>query len=436
MQKLPTIPIPIPSRLYYGWIIVATGLVIHIATSPLGPLVFSFFIAPMREEMGWSLGAISLGLTFRMIASGVTAPLIGIIIDRFGPRYLGLFAGLVAGGCLIGLFFARDIWLFYLLFALSGAVGLGGGPTGNLLTLVPVAKWFIVKRGRAMAIATTGMAMGTVMAIPSIQWMIQTIGWREAWVILGAFVALIIMPLSFIFLRGSPADLGLQPDGFHNLDIEPLPTKKYQTQSAVGETDWTAKEALRQPVAWLILSILAMVGFTLTGTLVHKIGYWELTGMSPTLIAFGTALDPFTVIFSVLLFGFIGERIKIRYLGLLGGLGFSLSMVPMILSSGQTYTIIAHSLIWALAAGAYMTANNLIWPNYFGPRFLGTIRGIVLPIQVAATGMGAPIYGLILDAGISPTTLWMISAGAFATAGLLLSQAKPPKRRAPATNRE
>jgi len=432
MQKLPTVPIPIPSRLYYGWVIVATALVINVSTSPLGPLVFSFFIAPMREEMGWSLGAISLGLTFRMIASGVTSPLIGMIIDRFGPRYLGLLAGLVAGGCLIGLFFARDLWLFYLLFALSGSVGLGGGPGGNLITLVPVAKWFIVKRGRAMAIATTGMAIGTVMAIPSIQWMIQAIGWREAWVILGAFVALIIVPLSLLFLRGAPSDLGLQPDGFHDLQIESVSA---QTQSAIGETDWTAREALRQPVSWLILSVLALVGFTLTGTLVHKIGYWELTGMSPTLIAFGTALDPFTVIFAVLFFGFIGERMKIRYLGLLGGLGFSLSMVPMMLSSGQTYTIIAHSMIWAFAAGAYVTANNLIWPNYFGPRFLGTIRGIVLPIQVAATGMGAPIYGLILDAGLAPTTLWMISSGAFATAGFLLSQAKPPKRRASVTNR-
>jgi sugar phosphate permease len=267
MQKLPTVPIPIPSRIYYGWVIVVTGLFINVATSPLGPLVFSFFIVPMREEMGWSLGAISLGLTFRMIASGVTAPLIGIIIDRFGPRYLGLFAGLTAGGSLIALFFTRDLWLFYLLCTLSGAVGLGGGPGGILITSVPVAKWFIVKRGRAMAIATTGGALGTVIAIPAIQWMIQIIGWREAWAILGASVAIIVVPLSLLFLRGSPSELGLQPDGFHGVEIEPLSANKYQTQSAVGEIDWTAREALRQPVTWLILFVMSLVGFSLTGTL-------------------------------------------------------------------------------------------------------------------------------------------------------------------------
>ncbi|MFH1485593.1 MAG: MFS transporter [Chloroflexota bacterium] len=432
MQRLPSVPIPMPTRLYYGWVIVATGLVINIASAPLNPVVFSFFIAPMTKEMGWSLGAVSLALTFRLVVSGVTAPLIGLIIDRFGPRWLGLFAGLAAGASLIGLFYARQLWLLYLLFALSGAVGLGGGPGGSLLTLVPVAKWFILKRGRAMSIATTGVALGTLMAIPASQWMIQTIGWREAWVIFGVLVAVIIVPLSLLFLRGSPSDLGLEPDGFGETRLEPLSADNDNHQNTAIETDWTAKEALRHPVSWSILTALAVGGFSIGGTLLHRVAYWEGTGMSPSLVAFGIAMDPLTVIFSVVIFGLIGERVKTRWLGLFGGLGFSLSMLPMILSTGQAYTIIAHSMIWATGAGAYITANNLIWPNYFGRRFLGTIRGIGFPVQVAATGLGPPVYGFLLDAGLAPTTLWMISTGLFTTAGLLLFQARPPQRKVPA----
>ena len=427
MQRLPTVPIPIPSRLYYGWVIVATALAINMATSPLNPVVFSFFIAPMSEEMGWSLGAVSLALTFRLLVSGATAPLIGVIIDRFGPKWLGLFAGLAAGVSLIGLFYTRQLWLLYLLFALSGGVGLGGGPGGNLLTLVPVAKWFILKRGRAMSIATTGMAIGTVMAIPAAQWMIQTVGWRQAWVVFGVLVTVIIVPMSLLFLRGSPSDLGLQPDGFKETSASSVDTDGRQDR--VIETDWTAREALRHPVSWLILTALAIGGFALTGTLLHRVAYWEATGMSPVLVAFGTALDPFTFMFSVVVFGVIGDRVKTRYLGLFGGLGFSLSMLPMIFSTGQTYTIFVHNIVWAIAGGAYITANNLIWPNYFGRRFLGTIRGIVFPVQVAVTGLGPPVYGFLLDAGMPPTTLWLISTGLFATAGLLLFQAKPPQRK-------
>ena len=429
MQKLPTVPIPIPSRLYYGLVVVATALVINMATAPLSPVIFSFFIAPMSEEMGWSLGAVSLGLTFRLVASGLTAPLIGLIIDRFGPGFLGLVAGLVAGGSVIGLFFTRELWLFYLLFAISGGVGLGGGPGGNLLTMVPVAKWFVSKRGRAMSIATLGMAAGTVIAIPAGQWMIQEIGWRDAWVVFGVVVAATIVPVSFLFLRGSPSDLGLKPDGFSGTQVE-LPSADIDSrQNLATKTDWTAREALRHPVLWLILVAVGMGGFALAGTLLHRVAYWRDTGMSPGLVAFGTIMDPLTVIFSIMIFGFIGERVKTRYLGLFGGLGFSLSMVPMILSTGQPFTIFAHNMIWATAGGAYVTANNLIWPNYFGRRYLGTIRGIVFPVQVAATGMGPPVYGFLLDGGLDPATLWMISTGMFAAAGLLLLLARPPEQR-------
>ena len=431
MQRLPTVPVPIPSKLYYGWVIVATGLAINMATAPLNPVVFSFFIAPMSEEMGWSLGALSLAITFRLVVSGVTAPLIGLIIDRFGPRWLGLFAGLVAGGSLIGLFYTRQIWLLYLLFAVSGGVGLGGGPGGNLLTLVPVAKWFILKRGRAMSIATTGMAIGTVATIPAAQWIIQNTGWREAWAILGVLAAVITIPLSLLFLRGAPSDLGLQPDGLNG--TKPAPSSGGgQASGRVVEADWTAREELRHPVLWLILLALGVGGFALAGTLLHRVAYWEETGMSPALVAFGTAMDPFTFMFSVVVFGVIGESVKTRHLALFGGLVFTLSMIPMILSTGQTYTIFAHNMIWATGGGAYITANNLIWPNYFGRRFLGTIRGIVFPVQVAATGLGPPVYGFLLDAGVAHTTLWMVSASFFATSGILLFMARPPQRKAAA----
>lgn len=427
MQRLPTVPIPMPSRLYYGWVIVAAGLAINMATTPLNPVVFSFFIAPMSEEMGWSLGALSLAITFRMAVSGATAPLIGLIIDKFGPRWLGLLAGLVAGGSLIGLFYAEQIWVIYLLFAISGGVGLGGGPGGNLLTLVPVAKWFVLKRGRAMSIATTGMAVGTVLAIPATQWIIQNMGWREAWAILGVMVAIIIIPLSLLFMRGAPSDLGLQPDGLNG--TQPAPSPGGRGSGSGVESDWTAKEALRQPVLWLILFALAVGGFALAGTLLHRVAYWEETGMSPALVAFGTAMDPFTFMFSVVVFGVIGEKVRTRNLALFGGLVFTLSMIPMILSSGQTYTIFAHNMIWASGGGAYITANNLIWPNYFGRRSLGTIRGIVFPVQVAATGLGPPVYGFFLDAGVTHGTLWMVSAGFFAMSGILLFMARPPQRK-------
>ena len=136
--------------------------------------------------------------------------------------------------------------------------------------------------------------------------------------------------------------------------------------------------------------------------------------------------------FSVVVFGVIGESVKTRHLALFGGLVFTLSMIPMILSTGQTYTIFVHNMIWATGGGAYITANNLIWPNYFGRRFLGTIRGIVFPVQVAATGLGPPVYGFLLDAGVAHTTLWMVSGELLRHVGHSAVHGEAPQRKAEA----
>ena len=157
-----------PRRLYYGWVIVAVALLMNIAASPTNAVAFSFFVAPMSDDLSWSRGTLALGLTFRLGVAGVTAPIVGVLVDKIGARVLGTAAGTTAGLSLVGLAFVHDLWLYYLLFAISGLSGFGG-PAGQLLTTVRVAKWFQVKRGRAMAIATIGMALGTGLYIPLLQ---------------------------------------------------------------------------------------------------------------------------------------------------------------------------------------------------------------------------------------------------------------------------
>jgi hypothetical protein len=78
-------------------------------------------------------------------------------------------------------------------------------------------------------------------------------------------------------------------------------------------------------------------------------------------------------------------------------------------------------------AGSYVTAMNLIWPNYFGRKFLGTISGITLPISIGASGLGAPLYGYLLDLGVTYTVLWAVSLVLLLAVGVLFFLAKPPK---------
>lgn len=411
---------------YYGWVMVGTALAINSVSSTLNPVVFSFMIGPMSEELGVSKSALAWSLTFRLFAGGVAGPLLGVLLDRHGARWIGVISGTIVGATLIGLAFVHHLWLVYLVFALSGLAGLGG-PAGQLLTTVPLAKWFVQKRGRALAIATMGMASGTVAAVPITESLLNHVGWRGTTFVFGIIVACVVIPVSAIFVRRSPEDLGLHPDGASSAAAG-VEAQAANAHAHLATTrDWTVREAMRTVVMWQLLGSLVLAGSVLTGTLIYRVSFFKSLGISSEAVAFGTALDPGTVVFSAFAFGMIADRVPVRYLGAIGLFGLAASVLPMILTSGQPITVAMHGVTWGVAAGGYITLNNMVWPNYFGRQHLGAIRGIVLPATIAASGLGAPMFGYLLDAGVEATHLWMVSLSAFALSGVGVLFAKPPR---------
>ena len=420
-----------PSGLYYGWVMVWSSFAINAVSTTLNPIVFSFFIGPMSDDLGVGKSALSWALTFRLVTAGITGPTLGALIDRHGARWIGAVAGIVAGSMLITLSLVHELWLIYLVFAISGLAGLGG-PAGQLLTQAPLAKWFIHQRGRALAIGTMGLAGGSVIAIPITQWLVDSVGWRGTSSIYGIVLIAVVVPVSLIFVRRTPEDLGLHPDGA----AAPLNLEEERALSTLTtDEEWTVRQALRTPAMWLILAAMGLGGMALTGTLVHRTDYWEGTGMSSGLVGLGTAIDPLTVVGSAFVFGLLADRIAVRYLGAIGLIGFGLSVLPMIVTSGQAYTIVAHGFMWGAAAGGYITLNNLVWPNYFGRQAVGAIRGISLPVSIAASSVGAPLYGYLLDSGLDPTYVWSVSALTFIVAGFLVLIARPPRMATPTEQR-
>lgn len=429
MQGSARPPLRLPGGVYYGWAIVAVSFAVNVVASPMNPLILSFFLPPMTSDMGWSRSDLGWALTLRMAGSGVALPLLGRMVDRHGTRWLGVGASLLAGATLAGLALAHDLWLLYLLFFLSGLAGMSG-PGGALLTAVPAAKWFVRKRGRALAITAAGLGFGTTLAIPLTQLLISAVGWRAAWVVFGVAIWAVAVPLFAIFMRREPEDVGLYPDG------APAPASRLAAPASAVTSpagDLSLREAVRTPVLWLILGAQIVLQFTVSGTLLHRTSFWQLQGLSPALVAVGTAVDPFMVIFAALAFGFLGERLKVRYLGMLGGLFWATCMLPMLLyQEGHAYFIFLHNFIWALAAGANINFQNLVWPSYYGRRYLGTIRGVLLPLSMAAGALGAPLYGYLIDHGGGYGMAWALSLVGMAGAGAAYLFARPPRRAATA----
>jgi sugar phosphate permease len=392
---------------------------INVASSPLNAGIFSFFVTPMSEDLGWGKGTLSWAMTFRLLVAGCSGPVLGVLLDKHGTRVLGAVAGLIAGLTTIGLAFVDSVWQFYALSAISGLSGFGA-PAGQLLTIVPVAKWFRANRGRALAIATVGLPLGTTVYILVVQRLIEAYGWREAWAIAGASVLVVAVPLCLVFMRKDPESVGIPLEG-----SEALQDATGDEEDGSGETDWTPREVLRSRTLWAIVAAMALSGIVLPGTVVYRVSFWEDTGLSAATVAAAAALDPLTVTVSALFFGFASERMSPRRMGLLGAMIVALSMVPMVIGEPSVSLLVLYNLTWGIGMGANITVNNVIWPEYFGRRFLGTIRGVVFPVSVATSAISVPLFALLLDV-TRPGYVWFVTLLAFAAAGLLIFGAKKP----------
>ncbi|MDP8921826.1 MAG: MFS transporter, partial [Chloroflexota bacterium] len=204
-------PAPRRAPFFYGWVIVAVMAAVGALSMALGSLNFGLFIKPMGDELGVGRAVFGWAQSSRQIASAVTAPVVGGLIDRFGVRVLLTVAALTTGGALICLGFVTDGWQIVALFALMGVVGMSG--PGALVTSVPVTKWFVRERARALAYMSLGIPVGGLLFVPLTQIFIDAFGWRMAWILLAILGTGLIVPLSMIFVRREPEDLGLLPDG-------------------------------------------------------------------------------------------------------------------------------------------------------------------------------------------------------------------------------
>jgi MFS family permease len=157
---------------------------------------FSVFLVPLVEEFRWSRGLTAGALSLSTIVQGVLAPIAGILVDRFGPRRV-ILAGVVllstASVLSSTIHSPSELYGYTGLLAAAGLVGLGPVPMGVLLS-----RWFTERRGRAVGIAFSGMGFGVFITGPLAQWLIATLGWREASATLGLGALVILLPLAWL----------------------------------------------------------------------------------------------------------------------------------------------------------------------------------------------------------------------------------------------
>jgi len=374
---------------FYGWIIVAVCFLCWVVADAFGFYTFGLFIGPIGNELGWSTFAITGALTIRSAIASLLGPAIGYMADKKnGARWLMSCGVLAAGAATLLVSQMQTLWHFYLFYGVIGALGMIG--FGGLVTHTIIAKWFVRMRGRAMGMASMGVSISGMIFIPLNHYLISDYGWRHALIIGGLLIWCIAFLPTVLFVRRSPEDMGLMPDGD---DTQTGIENGGEFGAIAPETDeysWTLGEALRTRALWLLLIAFNVTGISMSGVMIHFYPYMQAKGISPNLAATSMTLFAFCCAVVKIPWGLIAERMPVRFCITAVYIGCAIGLAILITSDSVT-SVFLFSVVYGIALGGIMVLREVLFADYYGRTFLGAIRGIVMPLNLVSMA-GGPLF--------------------------------------------
>jgi sugar phosphate permease len=405
---------PLSLPFYYGWFVLALCFLTTLTSAGVRSSP-SVLIHPLEVEFGWSRALIASAVSMNLLLFGIAAPISGFLIDRYGPRkvMLGSLMLLICG--VSGTVAMTQFWQFFLVWGVI--VGLGAGGVGSVLTATVGNRWFVAKRGLVLGILGSASSTGQIIFLPLFMAMITYAGWRLGSMTL-IMVALILLPLIYLFMRDDPSDVGLEPYG---ADL-PGATSSAGVASLRGmrsrNASITLREVLRTPTFWLLAGSFFVCGGTANGLIgTHLIPHEIDLGIpqiaAASLLGVMGGLNMVGTIFS----GWMVDRVRPqRWLALVYVLrGVSLLILPWV---HELPGFFVFAVIYGLDWFATVPPSMAITADTFGRQNVGKVYGwIFMSHQIGAAIMASAAGALRTWMGdyqlafLSGGVIAMIAAG-------------------------
>jgi sugar phosphate permease len=377
-------------KVFYGWWMVGAATGLQFLQAGLVTQAFGAYLAVLADEQGWSKTALSGAAALQQMEVALLGPVLGWLIDRFGPKVF-VRAGVVVFG--LGLCLLSQVHSLGAFYGAFIVIALGSSLCGFFPLNVALIHWFERKRARALSAMSIGLAFGGIM-VPLVAESLTTFGWRATALASGLLAIAVGLPLAMV-IRNSPRDHGEVVDGVTEERAEP--GKIAQAASDPATRDFTAREALRTPAFWLISLGHGFALFVVHAVSVHAITHLkEGLGYSVGAASLVISLVTTCQIGGVLLGWAIGDRYKKRLIAAACMLAHAAALLLLTYAVGL-WMVIAFAMLHGTAWGLRGPMMQAMRADYFGRSAIGMILGLSFMIIVVGQVGGPIIPGIFAD---------------------------------------
>lgn len=412
-------------KIFHGWRMVAAAGAIQFLQAGMLHQAFGAYFAVLNEERGWSKTALSGAAALQSTEAALIGPLLGWIIDRFGPQGV-IRVGIVALG--VGFMLLSAIETLAGLYGAILVIALGASASGFFPLNVAIVHWFERQRARALSLVGLGLAIGGVL-VPLVAASMQAFGWRATAFASGAIFILTGLPLSRVFKR-RPEDVGETVDGVAPVvpAAQPPSGDAHETgATALGpQQGLTLRQALRTRAFWLLGLGHSAALLVVTAVNVHAITHMRQgLGFSVAQASLYITLMTVSQVAGVLIGSVIGDRYDKRRVAAVCMFGHASGMLALTYATGAPMLVafaVLHGVAWGLR-GPFMQALRA---DFFGRRAIGMIMGMSALLTALGQIAGPIVAGVFADATGDYRTGFTLLAIVAASGSIMFLAARRP----------
>ncbi|MCE7796775.1 MFS transporter [Sphingobium sufflavum] len=402
-----------------GWRQVGACLVL-LAAGAMIASVYSVVAVPLAKEFQPSRMVLMLAMTIMSMVGGALSPILGSQMDRRslrGMMFLG--AGLLSVG-FVALSFATSftqVLIVYGLFMAPANVLIG-----PMAASVLISRWFVRRRGAAIGIAITGVALGGFFFPPLIQGLLDFFSWRDAFRLLGLIIGLMTFPAVALVIN-TPAERGLHPDG-----VEPDPEA---VRALAAQPVLTSRQVLADPTFWCAALVFAVVLSGMKGMVTNLVPLALDEGIKPTVAALLISIYSACGFVAKFSFAVVSDRLNMRTLLFVSLAGFATGAI-LLTRADMGYAVIATGVgLIGLFGGLMVPTQGLFIPRVYGAGAAGRVGGLMSFVTLCALLSTPPIFGLIFDLTGNYDAIFLSFAVLAVGVMLVVPRIRLPQRPAP-----